>query len=273
MDIQSSSIFWLVCCFNFKKLCVILLCVICMRPCCFNACIMMVFSVTAAATRSLAVCQPSKACYVIKDFCALYQVLVIALCWGGLNMAQLIACLHGGTHSDWSSNPVRFVLSEHCSYYLSLFFLMCVMYGDVRRDIRAWAALLTSFHPSSRGFSPSGGRPRPSATTPGKGAFVLLLAVTGERLDKETWLRAWRKVKHYSSTRTHKTGGTGYKKKNKTKENKQTCAVCGTTLDSVFHICSTCSFNPWYFSVFLCSVSLMFLSAGIASSITAAFFC
>lgn len=39
----------------------------------------------------------------------------------------------------------------------------------------------------------------------------------------------------------------------------------GTTLNFTFHICSACSFSPWYFSVCTCSLFLMLLSAGIAA--------
>ena len=43
-----------------------LLCVICLYAA--ETPVLMVFSVTAAVAHSLAVCQPSKACYVIKRF-------------------------------------------------------------------------------------------------------------------------------------------------------------------------------------------------------------
>lgn len=47
----------------------------------------------------------------------------------------------------------------------------------------------------------------------------------------------------------------------------------GTILDFTFHICSSCFFSPWYFSLLLCFFFLMVLSPGIATSITTALFC
>lgn len=100
-NIQSSSIFWLICCHNLNKfVCDFVVCGLSVCVCADEMLVpMMVFSVTA--TRSLAVCQPSKACYVIKDFCALYPVSVCA--WlhvlEGLYMAQLITsgCMEADT--------------------------------------------------------------------------------------------------------------------------------------------------------------------------------
>lgn len=102
INIQLSSILWLLCCHNFNKLCV-MLCLICVPPCCWNAC-NEGLCCSSGCRCSLAVCQPSKACYVIKDFCALYQVLVIALSLAlEVYRTQLIVCLHRRTWSVWTN--------------------------------------------------------------------------------------------------------------------------------------------------------------------------
>lgn len=167
-DVQLSIIFWLVCCYNLNKLCVTSLCVLCLYVCAAELPVLMFFfSVRAPVTRSLAVCQPSKTCYVIKDFCALYQVLAYAsilvlgvyymISWWPVRMEGLV--LTGFLRPD----------SFHCQTIvrcnLSLFFFeskLQQMYGDARHNIRVWKASVTSFHPPSRLFCLTRSRPGPS---------------------------------------------------------------------------------------------------------------
>ena len=50
------------------------------------------FSVTSAVNRSLAVCQPSKACYVIKDFLCVVPRVGVCVC---VRLSPCIGSLQG----------------------------------------------------------------------------------------------------------------------------------------------------------------------------------
>lgn len=128
--------------------------------------VIMVFSVTAPVNRSLASCQPSKVGYVIKDFCALYQVLVCVrrFLWWRLDL--LIAFLYGGTHSGWLFIMKHFLFWENQPCYLFLFYDVwepyIIFWWYTTQHPYIWSSVLTSFHPPFRRFFLSRGGPGPS---------------------------------------------------------------------------------------------------------------
>lgn len=112
------------------------------------------FSVTSAVSRSLAVCQPSKACYVIKDFLCVVPSVGVCVCLSCIGSLQGLSwspvCTEGSIVAAFLH------LQRLTPWFLLLFYSKWKwqgMYGDARRDIRASKASVTSFHPPSRSFS------------------------------------------------------------------------------------------------------------------------
>ena len=88
--------------------------------------VLMVFCVT----RSLAVCQPSKACYVIKDVCALNQVLVHASC--------VCVCVY----RLFALKDPSFYRPTHVNCHSSVHVMsrfICLLFMWARHYVRAWS--------------------------------------------------------------------------------------------------------------------------------------